>query len=358
MVAYIRKMAVEQKRWLDDESFRNGVALCQTIPGATAMQTSAYVGLRVRGVSGAMASFVGFGLPAFLFMMTLSALYVKTRHSPPIVSTFHGLQAIVVAIVARATTSFGKGSLKKWQDGLIAIVAAGMFGFKVSPIFVILLAALSALLLYERQPVGQSDVDSAREPYPLRSVLSLASLAVIGFALLLLLDRNLFHLAALMSRIDLFAFGGGFASLPLMFHEVVEVRSWMDASTFLNGIALGQVTPGPIVITATFIGYLLHGPVGGIIATVAVFLPSFVLVVATVPCFDRLRTSPNFHRAIGGIVCSFVGLLLSVTIRFALNVPWDLPRVFLTTAAFVALSLHADILWVVLIGSAISLIVL
>jgi chromate transporter len=358
MVAYIRKMAVEQKHWLDEESFRSGVALCQTIPGATAMQTAAYVGLRARGVSGATTSFVGFGLPAFLFMMTLSALYVKTRHSPPVVSAFNGLQAIVVAIVARATVSFGRTSLKKWQDGLIAAVAACMFGLKVSPILVILLAALSALVLYNRQPVAQPKVDSLKKPYPLRNLSFLLSFAVIGFALLFLLDRNLFHLAALMSRIDLFAFGGGFASIPLMFHEIVEVRSWMDASTFLNGIALGQVTPGPIVITATFIGYLLNGPLGGIIATIAVFLPSFILVVATVPYFDRLRASARFNKAIGGILCSFVGLLLSVTIRFALNVPWDVPRVFLTSAAFIALSFNVDILWVVLIGSAISVAVL
>jgi chromate transporter len=358
MVAYICKMAVEQKHWLDEESFRSGVALCQTIPGATAMQTAAYVGLRVRGTSGAMASFVGFGLPAFLLMMTLSALYVQTRHLSPVVSTFSGLQAIVVAIVAKATASFGRTSLKKWQDGLIATVAACMFGLKVSPILVILLAALSALVLYNRQPIGQSKVDSKKEPYPLRNLLWLLSFAVVGFALLLLLNRKLFQLAALMSRIDLFAFGGGFASIPLMFHEIVEVRSWMDASTFLSGIALGQVTPGPIVITATFIGYLLNGPFGGLIATVAVFLPSFVLVVATVPYFDRLRASARFNRVIGGILCSFVGLLLSVTIRFALNVPWDLPRAFLTSAAFVALSLNVDILWVVLIGSAISVAVL
>jgi len=358
MVAYIRKMAVEQKHWLEEESFRSGVALCQTIPGATAMQTAAYVGLRARGTLGAIASFVGFGLPAFLLMMTLSALYVQTRRLSPVVSTFSGLQAIVVAIVAKATVSFGRTSLKKWQDGLIAIVAACMFGLKVSPILVILLAALSALVLYNRQPIGQSKVDSKKKPYPLRNLLWLLSFAVIGFALLLLLNRKLFLLAALMSRIDLFAFGGGYASIPLMFHEIVEVRSWMDASTFLNGIALGQVTPGPIVITATFVGYLLNGLLGGLIATVAVFLPSFLMVVAIVPYFDKLRASARFNKAIGGILCSFVGLLLSVTIRFGLNVPWDLPRAFLTSATFIALSLNVDILWVVLIGSVISVAVL
>jgi chromate transporter len=126
MIAYIRKMAVEQKHWLDEDSFRYGVALCQTIPGATAMQTSAYVGLRARGVAGALASFAGFGLPAFIIMMALSALYVRTYSLPAVVSAFNGLQAIIVAIVANATVSFGRSYLKKWRDIIIAVAAASM----------------------------------------------------------------------------------------------------------------------------------------------------------------------------------------------------------------------------------------
>ena len=149
-----------------------------------------------------------------------------------------------------------------------------------------------------------------------------------------------------MFRIDLFAFGGGFASVPLMFYEVVQVRPWVDGPTLLNGIVLGQVTPGPIVITATFIGYLLKGPLGGLIATICVFLPSFMMVVGIVPYFDRLRGSPYFKKVMTGILCSFVGLLLTVTIRFALNIPWDFTRILLSSAAFVALLLKVDILWV------------
>jgi chromate transporter len=161
-----------------------------------------------------------------------------------------------------------------------------------------------------------------------------------------------------MFRIDLFAFGGGFASVPLMFHEVVEVREWMDGTTLLNGIALGQVTPGPIVITATFVGYLLKGSLGGVIATISVFLPSFMIVIGIVPYFDRLRSSPYFKKVITGILCSFVGLLLTVTIRFALDIPWNIPRILLSGAAFVALMMKVDILWVVLVGTVVSLIVL
>jgi chromate transporter len=357
MVAYIRKMAVEKNHWLDEPAARDGVALCQTIPGATAMQMSAYVGFRARGVAGAAASFVGFGLPAFLFMMILSALYARTHTLPSIVSVFNGLQAIVVALVANATLSFGRTFIKNWKNLINAVIAAGLFGLKINPILVIVIAAFFGIILYHKQPVPPA-VGPAKKGHAPRSLFLLLSATGIGFGLLYILDRRLFDLATLMFRIDLFAFGGGFASVPLMFHEIVEVRSWLDGPTLLNGIALGQVTPGPIVITATFIGYLLKGPLGGVIATICVFLPSFMMVVGTVPYFDRLRSSPYFKKVITGIFCSFVGLLLTVTIRFALDIPWDLPRILLSGAAFVALILKVDILWVVLIGTGVSLIAL
>jgi chromate transporter len=142
MVAYIRKMVVEEKNWLDAEVFTDGVALCQTIPGATAMQTAAYVGLKTRGVVGEAASFIGFGLPAFLLMMAFSALYVYTNNLPIVVSAFSGLQGIIVAIVANATVSFGKTTLKDWRTLILAVTAAGLFGLNVSPILVIMLAAI------------------------------------------------------------------------------------------------------------------------------------------------------------------------------------------------------------------------
>ena len=357
MVAYIRKMAVEKKHWLDDQSARDGVALCQTIPGATAMQMSAYVGLRAKGVAGAAASFIGFGLPAFLFMIILSALYARTHTLPAVVSIFNGLQAIIVAVIANATVSFGRTSIKNWKNVINALIAAGLFGLKVNPILVIIVAGFLGVVLYSKQP-HPDIVNPTDKTHTPKSLFLMLSVTVIGFGALYSLDRRLFDLATLMFRIDLFAFGGGFASVPLMFYEVVQVRSWLDGPTLLNGIVLGQVTPGPIVITATFIGYLLKGPLGGLIATLCVFLPSFMMVVGIVPYFDRLRSSPYFKKVITGILCSFVGLLLTVTIRFALDIPWDVPRILLTMAAFAALLLKVDILWVVLVGTVISFIVL
>jgi chromate transporter len=358
MVAFIRRMTVEQKHWLDEETFRDGVALCQMIPGATAMQVAAYVGLRTRGVLGASASFVGFGLPAFLLMMTFSALYTYTHSLPAVVSAFNGLEAIIVAIVANATISFGRTSLRNWKQLIIAGVAAALFGLSVNPLLTIPLAALLGLGLIESKSSVPRPTTDSRGSHSAKPLVLILIVVATSFLLLFVLQPTLFDLAAIMFRIDLLAFGGGFASVPLMFHEVVQVRGWLDGPTLLNGIVLGQITPGPIVITATFVGYLLHGPLGGLVATISVFLPSFMMVVGLVPYFDRLRASPYFTKAIGGILCSFVGLLLTVTLRFAGNVQWDFLRIILAGAAFVALLLKLDILWVVVVGTAISVIAL
>jgi chromate transporter len=322
------------------------------------MQTAAYVGFRARGAAGAAVSFIGFGLPAFLLMVGLSAFYSHSHTLPRVLSVFNGLQIIVVAIVANATLSFGKASLKSYRGAIIAMIAAGMFGSRVNPILVIILAALLGFMLYRKNPLPSLSVSSLRRSNSARHLLIITSVAALAFVVLFLVERKLFDLAVMMFRIDLFAFGGGFASVPLMYHEIVEVRSWMDGQTFLNGIALGQITPGPIVITATFVGYVLYGLLGAVVATVSIFLPSFLIVIGVTPYFDRLRNSAYFYGVISAVLCSFVGLLLTVTFRFASNIPWDIPRVLLAAAAFVALLFKVEVIWIVLAGTVVSMFVL
>ena len=179
--------------------------------------------------------------------------------------------------------------------------------------------------------------------------------ALIG---LYVVNADLFTLAAIMLKIDLFAFGGGFASLPLMLHEIVIVKGWMASGTFMDGIALGQVTPGPIVITATFVGYMVQGLAGAVVATIAIFSPSFFMVVTIAPVFDRLKSSPYFSRVIDGILASFVGLLIYVLIKFALAVPWDIVRIILGFASLAALLRKVDILYIVPAGAVLSVIFL
>lgn len=357
MVAYIKEMAVNSHKWLDEDKFKDGVALCQTIPGATAMQTAAYVGLRARGFVGALASFVGFGLPSFILMLILSSLYAKYHAIPKVISLFQGLQVVVVAIVANATYYFGKSTFRNYRDVFIAIAAGALFWTGVSPFAVIIGSACAGALLMksDAEPLAVKQDDKDRGFF--KQFIVLLSVLLFGLLVLYLIDARLLNLAVLMMKIDLFAFGGGFASIPLMLHEIVDVRVWMDSKTFMDGIALGQVTPGPIVITSTFVGYMLYGLSGAIVATVAIFAPSFLMVILVTPVFDRLKASAYFTGVTKGILASFVGLLFFVAIKFALAVSWDVMRALVGIASFAALLKKVDILYVVVTAAVVSLLI-
>lgn len=361
MVAYIRELAVKRKGWLSERSFQDGVAICQSIPGATAMQTAAYVGLRAGGIRGALASYIGFGLPAFVLMVILSVLYQQGQNLQPVMAAFRGLQVIVVALVGNAAINFGRSSIKNWRDVLLAAATTILLVIRINPLLVITAAAATGTVLYRHSPDPKSV--EAREPAlgstrPLLLALMLLILVVAGLSALLAFDRRLFGLAALMLKVDSFAFGGGFASIPLMLHEVVEARHWLDAKTFMDGIALGQVTPGPIVITATFIGYQIAGLAGALVGTLAIFSPSFIFLILAVPYFDRLQHSSLFRAALRGAMLSFVGLLAATAVRFGFTVQWGVWPIILAAIAFAALRWKVDVLWVVLVGTAGSIILL
>jgi chromate transporter len=360
MVAYIRDVAVGKKRWLSEDAFADGTALCQSIPGATAMQVAAYVGLRTRGTLGALAAFVGFGLPAFALMLVLSGVYQTSRDLQPVASAFRGLHVIVVALVANAGVTFGRRSINNWRDAILAGGAATFLFFRGSPILAIVAAAVAGALLYRGANPPVKPVDVAGEASGRRMIRLVLVAALAGgaaLAALFVANRLLFNLAAVMVKVDLFAFGGGFASVPVMLHQVVDVRNWMDGKTFMDGIALGQVTPGPIVITATFVGYQIAGVPGAVVGTVAIFSPSFLMVLITVPYLDRLQNALLFRRALRGVLASFVGLLLAVTVQFALAASWTGTSILLAAAAFLALWFKIDILWVVLAGAGVSIFV-
>ncbi|MCL5282128.1 MAG: chromate efflux transporter [Planctomycetes bacterium] len=357
MVAYIRDLAVKKNQWLSQETFEDGAALCQSIPGATAMQAAAYTGLRAGGPLGALAAFVGFGLPAFVLMVGLSVAYQAGRDLQPVLAAFHGLRVIVIAIVANAALNFGRSSIRNGRDAILAAGAAVFLVLHGSPILAIVASAGLSILLYQgvdlptRTSIASSP-ESGRRTLAFAGMLALLFAA--GLVVLYAWERPLFDLATLMLKVDLFAFGGGFASVPLMLHEVVGVRHWLDSRTFMDGIALGQVTPGPIVITATFVGYQVAGVLGALVGTIGIFTPSFLMVLVTVPYFDRLQHSVSFRRALRGVLASFVGLLVAVAIHFGIAVSWSIPAVALALAALAALRLKVDILWVVLMGAAVA----
>ena len=357
MVAFIRRAAVVERRWVSEDEFRGGVALCEALPGATAMQVSAWVGWRVRGARGAATCFAGFGLPAVVLLVGLSELYGRVQGVTAAVAGLRGLQVVAVAVVASAAVSFGRSYLRGARPVAVAAAAGVLLALGLHPIVVVVLAATAGAGVLRRHPLdAPADQGEARRPEWRTVALVVGTFALLIAALALVAPR-LFHLAALMARIDLFAFGGGFASLPIMFHEVVA-RHWMTARMFLDGVALGQVTPGPMVVTATFVGFAVGGYAGAAVATVAVFVPSFVVLLGAAPYASRLAAQRRFAPVVAAVASAFVGLLAATAWQLAAALAWDVPRLVLVAGAFVALRRDVDVLWVVGAAALFSVLVL
>jgi chromate transporter len=345
MTTTIRKKIIEKNNWLDEGTFDSGLALCQLIPGAIVMQLVAYIGLKIKGKRGAVISFVGFGLPAFIIMFILSVLYTHSRNLHTIEHILGGLRILIIAIVANAALSFGRKNFRNINDVIIAALAASLFLLKLHPVIVLLASAAAGLFLTKKEiPFGEEPVKYKTFSF----FIKILSGILAGLALLFILDKNLFMLALVMLRIDLFSFGGGLAATPIMYHEFVDIYQWVSEKTFMDGIVLGQATPGSIIISATFFGYLNSGIIGCLLATVSVFTPSFLILMGLIPFFDRLKTYPLFKKVINGILCSFVGLLAVITYRFGLEVNWNVVNILIVAVSFVILLFKIDVVWLVL----------
>ena len=353
MVPYIGRLAVG-RGWLSQEEFAEGVALCQSIPGATAMQTAAFVGLRAAGPRGAIATYAAFGLPAILLMVAASAAYARALDFAVFQSAFRGLRAVIVALVANAALMFWRNHVNSTVDGVVALACAVAMYFGLNPVVAIAAAVAVQVVLHRRGPTPAQQPPRERFPGATRAAIRVAVGGLIVTVALLVFAPRLGALALVCMKVDAVAFGGGFASIPLMFHEMVEVRNWVTARTFIDGIALGQVTPGPIVVTTTFVGYQFAGLAGAVIATIAVFFPSFVLVLAIAPWFDRLRAQAWLSPALRGALLSFVGLLLFVTFGLARSLDWSIVTAMLSVAAFISLRAGATVPIVVLASALVA----
>jgi chromate transporter len=354
MVPYIRAMAVERKRWIDESSFSLGMSLTQLLPGATAMQMAAYVGLRVRGGAGALAAYVGFGLPAFLLMLGLTVLYFSARDVAAVTAAFAGLQLVIVALILHAAVNFARRYLSGPADMALACLAGVWLGLKGNPILAMAVVCALAVILLRDENCALPEPRESTGRGPLRFALLLLAALILFLAALFAVNPELFRLGLLMVKIDCFAFGGGYVSVPLMLHEVVEVRGWLTGPMFMDGIALGQITPGPIVMTGAFVGYAVFGLIGALIAAVTVFSPSLIILCAATPFADRLVCSPVARRVLRGSLISLVGLMAAVAVRFGLSIQWTAGQAVFALAAFICLRKKVDILWVVLAGAGIG----
>jgi chromate transporter len=362
MIAQIKETAVNRYGWVKEGEFMRGVALCQLIPGATMVQIVTYVGYRVRGIWGALTAAVAFVLPAFIALLILSAIYFKFHTVWFVQALFKGLGAIVVAIILNACITFGRPILKDWKVILIAFLSFFGFFFQWNFVLIFALAAIASLLLRPKippakaAPTGGVPLKVTKEKEYLILVL-LAAFICLALVFSYFLDPKITALSLSLSKIGALAFGGGFPALPLIQYEMVDRFRWLSTKEFLDGIALGQVTPGPVLITATFVGYKVANFLGAFMATLGVFFPSFFILVLLIPYHDRLKGVEKVRMMEQGVLGAFIGMITLVLYNFGRTSLVDIPRILMAAAAFIAIYKKISLSYILLAGGALSILI-
>ena len=358
----IKRVIVKESRWISEPEFLQGMAFCQMLPGATWVMLSTYIGYTLRGIWGAFICAAAFVLPAFTLILILSFLYFRWGDLWLIQSLFKGLGPVVVALVLNAFITFGRSILRGWKVMLIAILSFAGFILRWNIVLVFFLAAGLALLLRETKGENKLIQDSEAPRAPrnkadFQFLGGLAFLIALLFFISYLFHDPLFQLCLSLSKVGALAFGGGFTVIALIQYDVVEKFRWVTTKEFLDGIAMGQVTPGPVMITATFLGYKLAGFWGAFMATIAGFSPPFFIITLLMPYYDRLKRMPTIQTMEQGILGSFIGMLGLVLVDFGRAAFVDIPSVIFAAGAFIALMKKVDLAYILLIGAGLSILI-
>jgi chromate transporter len=352
-VGYMQRDLVERRSWIDREEFLNGVALGQTMPGPLAAQVTMWVGFLERGARGALATAVAFIAPSFLFVLGVSVLYVRFSGLPVVQAVFYGVAPGVMAIIAIAAYKLARLTNRRdarlWAISAVLAVVTAVTGAEIAVLFLgagllmILIDARPAFLSPRRRRDAAAGTQAAPSPaveqpaaaprsarrwWPAPARLAAVAGVVVGagvpVGLLALAGGVLLALALFFLKTGAFTFGSGLAIVPFLREGVVAQHHWLTSGQFLDAVAMGLITPGPVVITATFIGYLTAGLAGALVATVAIFIPIYLGVVLPGPWFVRHKDNPQVKAFVKGATAAAAGALsgASVVLTRQVMVDW------------------------------------
>ncbi len=352
MMPAMRDRVVEKEGWLSSAEFALGLGLCQALPGGTLMQLSAYIGLKLRGLPGALAGYAGFSVPAFLLISVLATFYAGTQSLPTSVAAFAGLKVVVLAICLAACREFVVRFAPTKRHLLFTVAAAVLFLAGAGVVPIVAGAIVGGMLLLPPGPAPHL-VKNETPPRTLPLALGLLALDLALLALLFFVDRLLFQLSVSMIKVDMLAFGG-FGVIPVMFEEVVRLHGWMDEHTFLDGMALAQITPGPTMLASAFVGYWMRGALGAAVASVAIFAGSFIVILAAAQYRDQIIASVTARKALAGVLATLGGMIVAVSVSLGRAVDWGWPQALVLVLALIALAKKVPVPLIVLAGAGLS----
>ena len=329
LAGYMQRDLVERRRWFTQEEYLQGLAVSQTLPGPLAAQLAMWLGYVRRGFWGAVAAAVPFILPPFLIVSIVAALYVAFRGTTVIQALFYGIGPTVIALILRGAWKLlgvtVKNDRRLWA--IFAVVTLITFAVRSEVAVLFVLAGFLGVLLYA--PPGwlrRPAISPAAIPLGLGTLVTQAA------------DPNvLVQLGIFFFKAGAFTFGSGLAIVPFLQQGVVRDYGWLTEREFLDAVAMGMITPGPVVITAVFVGYLVAGLSGATIAGIGVFLPPFLMVVLFAPWIIRYRKHPAVQGFTKGATAAAAGAIVGAAGVIATQVLVDVPTISIFVISLVIL---------------------
>lgn len=335
-IALMHRILVDEKKWVEEQRFLHALNFCMLLPGPEAQKLATYVGWLLHGVRGGLAAGVLFVLPGALIMLVVSLLYVLGSGIPAVDGALFGIKAAVLVIVVEALLRIGRRALKsRLLYGLAALAFIGIFFFDLPFPLIVAIAALAGFLTTEQKE------RSRQAPVPGRWRRAVATGAAglllwwapVVLAFLLLGQGHVMtQIGLFFSKLAVVSFGGAYALLAYMAQQAVENYRWMSAPEMVDGLGLAETLPGPLIKVTQFVGFLaawrdplpfspaMAGVAGSALTTWVTFVPPMLLIFAFAPFVEQLRDNRRLSGALAAITASVVGVILNLTIWFALHV--------------------------------------
>ena len=344
-IAMMHDECVKRKKWLTDQEFLDLVGATNLIPGPNSTEMAIHISYLRAGLPGLVVGGVSFIVPAMGIVLALSWVYLEFGTTPQAAWLLYGIKPVVIVIILKALWSLGKKAVKDWLTGAVAVFVLVLYFLGVNAVITLLIGGVLIMVIRNLKRMRKSNIPAFFVPF-------------VGFSLWIkeVVQFNFSTLFFTFLKIGSILYGSGYVLLAFLHTDLVSKLGWLTDQQLVDAVAIGQLTPGPVFTTATFIGYILGGFSGSLIATLGIFLPSFIFVAISNPIIPKIRHSPWASGLLDGVNAAAFGLMAAVT--------WQLGRASLIDPATILIGLTALILqfkfnlgstWLILGGAAVGL---
>ena len=339
----LREEVVTRRKWVTEQRFLDLLGATNLIPGPNSTEMAIHIGYERRGWHGLVIAGTSFILPSSILVGIIAWAYVEFKELPTLQWMMYGIKPVVIAILLNALFGLGSIAFKSWKLVGLGVLGLGFFWAGVNELIVLFGGGLAIAITRLPGITGRGGWSLPGVFAPLAGAHTAIHMAA-G-------TPSLNSIFITFAKLGAVIYGSGYVLLPFMNNELVERLDWLTSQELLDGIAIGQVTPGPVFTTATFVGYLIAGIPGAAIATVAIFLPSFLFVSALNPLIHKIRDLDWTAGFLDGVNASAIALMAGAVIQLRSSAILDSPTTIITIASLIALRLHVNATYIVCVAA-------